>query len=259
MKLTRLSSMNHAFWSSAARFPTVACAETAQTLASAELAESSLTCSPAQSCTPGTQVVLPLLRRSAVNRLRTGVVVFAAIAVATGVLLGFVGWPQPHRTLEFSGLILAAILSSVFAMQRSTTKDWATMPPSFIIDFASLLLFGPNAAVLVATAGTVARARGLTVLTSASTNPLEFGGRHGRDTSGGHRPPGARWDAGPFCVAGEGFPIAVAVVAYCIVKSALVEIIVPLAMRQPVNRSWPKAFSGLSELLHRGEPRGGAR
>ena len=62
------------------------------------------------------------------------------VAIGAGVLLGFAGWPQPHRTLEFSGLILAAILTSALAMQQSTTQDWATMPPSFVIDFTSLLL-----------------------------------------------------------------------------------------------------------------------
>src|SRR5436190_304948 len=83
------------------------------------------------------------------------VVLFAAAAIGAGALLGFAGWPQPQRTLEFSGLILAAILASALATQRSATQDWATMPPSFVIDFTSLLLLGPNAAMLVATAGTV--------------------------------------------------------------------------------------------------------
>src|SRR5882762_10189279 len=86
---------------------------------------------------------------------RAGVAAVAAIAIGAGALLGFSDWPQPHRTIEFCGLILAAILISALAMQQSTTKDWATMPPSFVIDFTSLLLLGPHATMLVATAGTV--------------------------------------------------------------------------------------------------------
>src|SRR3989441_11374710 len=86
---------------------------------------------------------------------RSGVVLFASIAIGAGTLLGLAGWPQPNRTLEFSTLILAAILTSALAMPRPTTKDWATMPPSFVIDFVSLLLLGPHATTLVATAGTV--------------------------------------------------------------------------------------------------------
>src|SRR5947208_16231436 len=56
--------------------------------------------------------------------------------------------------LEFSGLILVAILTSALA-KRSTAQDWAPMPPSFVINFTSLLLLGPNATLIVATAGTV--------------------------------------------------------------------------------------------------------
>ena len=56
-----------------------------------------------------------------------------------------------------SGLILAAILTSALVLPPSTMRDWATMPPSFIIDFTTLLLFGPDAAMLVAVTGTVTR------------------------------------------------------------------------------------------------------
>src|SRR2546427_1771639 len=90
---------------------------------------------------------------------RSGVVLFASIAIGAGTLLGLAGWPQPNRTLEFSTLILAAILTSALAMPRPTTKDWATMPPSFVIDFVSLLLLGPHATTLVATAVTVTHRR----------------------------------------------------------------------------------------------------
>src|ERR1700681_1977398 len=85
----------------------------------------------------------------------SAVVAFAATAIGAGALLGLAGWPQPHRALEFSGLIMAAILTSALAIRHSTAEDWATMPPSFVIDFTSLLLFGPNATMLVAAAGTV--------------------------------------------------------------------------------------------------------
>jgi diguanylate cyclase (GGDEF)-like protein/PAS domain S-box-containing protein len=40
----------------------------------------------------------------------------------------------------------------------------------------------------------------------------------------------------------QGIPTAAAVLAYCVVKSASAEIIVPLFARQPVNRSWPKSI-----------------
>ena len=37
-------------------------------------------------------------------------------------------------------------------------------------------------------------------------------------------------------------PIALAVLAYCLVKSASAEIIVPLLTKQPINRSWPTSL-----------------
>ena len=88
----------------------------------------------------------------------SGVVAFAALAIGAGVLLGLADWPQPHRTLELCALILAAILASALAMQPSITKDWATMPPSFVVDFTALLLLGPYAMALVAAVGMVTQA-----------------------------------------------------------------------------------------------------
>ena len=82
---------------------------------------------------------------------------FGAIAIGAGLLLGLAGWPQPQRSPEFASLILAAILASAFAGTRSTIDDWAILPPSFVVDFATLMLFGPNAAMFVAAAGSIAR------------------------------------------------------------------------------------------------------
>jgi len=145
--------------------------------------------------------------------------------------------------LEFSGLILAAILTSALAMPQSTTQDWATMPPSFVIDFTSLLLLGPHATMLVATAGTVTQ--GLTdsqgshpprrMLLNAATIMMAT-----QAAGLAHRALGGTM--GHFMWPGQGVPIAVAVVMYCFVKSASAEIIVPLFTRQPVNRSWPKSI-----------------
>jgi diguanylate cyclase (GGDEF)-like protein/PAS domain S-box-containing protein len=173
----------------------------------------------------------------------SGVVLFAAIAIGAGVLLGFAGWPQPNRTLEFSILIAAAIVTSALGMPRPTTKDWATMPPSFVIDFISLLLLGPHATMLVAAAGTI---------TEGLTNPASALsiGRTLLNTAivlAAIQAAGAAYGAlaGAVSESGwpmQGLPIAAAVVAYCFIKSALAEIIVPLVARQPINRSWPKNF-----------------
>src|SRR5688572_12158320 len=87
------------------------------------------------------------------SRLSVVIGSFAIVAIGAGIFLGLAGWPQPDRTLEFSGLILAALLVAALPLQHSTAKDWATMPPSFVIDFTALLLLGPHATMLVAIAG----------------------------------------------------------------------------------------------------------
>jgi diguanylate cyclase (GGDEF)-like protein/PAS domain S-box-containing protein len=173
----------------------------------------------------------------------SGVLAFAAIAIGAGVLLGLAGWPQPHRTLEFSGLIVAAILTSALAMQQSTTDDWATMPLSFVIDFTSLLLLGPHATMLVATAGTVTQTQADSqsshpsrrMLVNAATVLVAI-----QAAGLAHRALGGT--IGHFTWPLQGVPITAAVVVYCLVKSASVEIIVPFLTRQPVNRSWPKSI-----------------
>ena len=166
---------------------------------------------------------------------RSAAVAFAAIAIGAGVLLGFADWPQPHRTLEFSGLILAAILTSALAMQQSTTKDWATMPPSFVIDFTSLLLLGPTATMLVATAGTVTQRLTDSQRSHASRRMLSKAATVMAATQAAgfaHRALGGTM--GHFIWPVQGVPIAAAVVVYCFVKSASAEIIVPLFTKQPV-------------------------
>jgi diguanylate cyclase (GGDEF)-like protein/PAS domain S-box-containing protein len=173
---------------------------------------------------------------------RSDVVAFAAIATGAAVLLGLAGWPEPHRTLEFCGLILAAIATSALAKQQSTT-DWATIPPSFIVDFTSLLLLGPHATMLVATAGTVTQ--GLT--DSQRLHPLRRMLLNAATVLAATQAAGLAHRAlggtmAHFTWPWQGVPIAAAVVAYCFVKSASAEVIVPLFTRQPVNRSWPKSM-----------------
>ena len=84
---------------------------------------------------------------------RPEVLAVAAIAAAVGAFLALAGWPQPERVFEFAALMLASALVAALAAQRSSARDWAIMPPSFIVDFAALLILGPHAASAVAIAG----------------------------------------------------------------------------------------------------------
>jgi diguanylate cyclase (GGDEF)-like protein/PAS domain S-box-containing protein len=155
----------------------------------------------------------------------------------------FIELARADRILEFSGLILAAILTSALAMRRSATADWATMPLAFVIDFTSLLLFGPNATMLVATAGTVTQrltdshrphaSRRMLVDSATVMAAIQAAGFAHRGLGG---------TIGDFIWPVQGVPIAAAVVVYCFVTSASAEIIVPFFTKQRVNRSWPKSI-----------------
>ena len=144
---------------------------------------------------------------------------------------------------SFSGLILAGILTSALAMRQAPAKDWATMPPSFVIDFTALLLFGPDAAMFVAAAGIVAQAlagpqgshpsRRMLVSSATVMVAIQAAGFAHRALGG---------TMGHFIWPFQGVPIASAVVAYCLVKSASAEIVVPFFTKQPINRSWPKSL-----------------
>jgi diguanylate cyclase (GGDEF)-like protein/PAS domain S-box-containing protein len=169
-------------------------------------------------------------------------VVFAATAIAAGLVLGSAGWPTQHRTLEFSGLILAAILTSALAGWPSATEDRAIMLPSFVVDFSVLLLFGVNAALFVATAGIVAR----WLAASERTRPPRRMLLHAAFVMVATQAAGLAYHAlggitGFFIWPWQGVPIAAGSAAYCIVKSASAEAIVPILNREAVKRSVPKA------------------
>jgi len=174
---------------------------------------------------------------------RSGVFVFAAIAIGAGMFFGFARWPQPLWTVEFLSLILAAILTSALTARQSPTRDWAIMRPSFVVDFISLVFLGPHATMLVVTAGTVTE--GLT--DSSRTHPIRRTLLNAATVMAAIQAAGAAYRAlggtmGHFTWPGQALPVAAAVVGYCLVKSALAEIVVPLLAKQPVNRSWPKSF-----------------
>jgi diguanylate cyclase (GGDEF)-like protein/PAS domain S-box-containing protein len=167
---------------------------------------------------------------------------FAVITAGAVTLPRVAGWLHVSRPLEFSALILLLILASALRSQYSTAEHRDVMPPSFVFEFVAFLLLGPNAAMLVAIAGTIAdvlahshphparrllvsSATGIVAIQAAASAHHLFGGTLGRLT----------W---PW----QAVPIGAAVLAYCFVKTASADVIVPLVTRQPVNRSWPHGF-----------------
>src|SRR5688572_18768275 len=176
------------------------------------------------------------------------IVAFAVSAIGTGIFLGLSDWPQPGRTLEFSGLILAAIVTSALAVPRSGREDRATVLPCFVIQFASLLLLGPHATMLVSVGGLITRglvdqerpypyrrwfSNAATVMLAIQAAGLALQSLGG--TTADFMWPWQAWQA---------VPIAAAVVGYCLVTGASAEVIVPLVTRSPINRSWPTTVLG---------------
>jgi diguanylate cyclase (GGDEF)-like protein/PAS domain S-box-containing protein len=173
----------------------------------------------------------------------SGLFLFAAVATTVVVLLGFMGWPQPDRVLEFSGLVVAAILTSVLAVQRPVAEDRGMMPLAFVIHFATLLVFGPHVAVIVVAAGAVA----YVLADSQRTRPLERTVLNAATTMAAIQASGLVHNLlggtlGHFVWPWQGLPIAFAVATYAIVHSAVAEIVMPLVTGQPFNRWWPASI-----------------
>ncbi len=172
---------------------------------------------------------------------RSSLIAITAAAIGAGFLLGLAGWLEPNRPLEFCALILAGILISAFAAQPAASDDRATMAPSFVIEFTSLLIFGAHAAMLVAIAGALARGFAdsqrphkyirtlMNVVTVAAATQAAGFVHQALGGTLGH----FDW---PF----QAAPLAAAIVAYCVVKVLSAEVVRPLLTKQPIRRSWPE-------------------
>lgn len=170
----------------------------------------------------------------------TGVLMLASLAGGLGVLLWLSGWPHQHLSLAFLILIGAATLVAAFAAPPPSSRDWIAVPPSFVVEFCALLLVGAEAALLVVLAGVVtswmtettpshtpprhllhAATRALALLVAGMVHSL-LGGT-----------------VGAFVWPWQAAPILGALVAYCLVTSAELDVVVPLLNGRPARPSWP--------------------
>ena len=162
--------------------------------------------------------------------------------MVAGALLDVAGLLQPVRPVEFCALILAGVLVSVFVARPASADDRAAMRPSFAIEFAVLLTFGPHAALLPAMAGILARfvsqqgapqyLRTLMDIATVAAATEASGFIH--QALGGTR--------GHFNWPLQAAPIAAAVLAYCAVKVFSAEIVRPLLAKEPINRAWQRVM-----------------
>jgi diguanylate cyclase (GGDEF)-like protein len=161
-----------------------------------------------------------------------GIHITTAMAVTAPLLLGLAGRPPSARGFEIVGLLLASIGAAALDRRRSTSRVSAT---AFVVDFAALLLVGRSTATIVACFGVVLRHFALSTrrrmfadaaIVVASIQAAGFVHSRLWGTVGYLEWP---W---------QGVPISAAAVAYCLVRYALIECVVPFLTRRPVNRSW---------------------
>ncbi len=141
--------------------------------------------------------------------------------------------------MELPALLLAALLASTLTERQAASGDVDTMRPTFIVDIAALLLLGLPAAMLVAAAGEVAgglthsaiRRRFTRLLPGPVTTlaAMQTVGAVHLALGGTFRTFDWPWQA---------VPIAAAVVAGAIVKSAVAGLVLPLMARQTVGPGW---------------------
>jgi PAS domain S-box-containing protein len=172
---------------------------------------------------------------------RSRVYVFTALATGAAALAAYAGWPQAQRIFEFSGLILAASLVSALAVSPAKSGDAGAMSPSFVVEFSGLLLLGPQAALVTCAIAAIARqladphpiarmlidgAVALGALEAAALVHATLGG-----------------SVGHFAWPWQGLPIAAAVAAYCLVKGAANDLVVPLATKGRIDRAWARTVA----------------
>ena len=163
--------------------------------------------------------------------------------------------PEADQIVVLAGLATAAIVSSALKLNLPTTGDRATVSASFVIDFAALILFGPNLAMWISTVSAISQstirvarknpphrtlfnAAALIVTMQASGLAVAaLGGHFGGIT-------------GP----GDAAPLAAAVLVYFLVNTGLVAVAVALSTSQPVLPVWQRNFlwSGPSYFISAG-------
>jgi len=170
----------------------------------------------------------------------SSVFVLAAAALAVPLALYAAGRPDAPRALEIAGFAVAALLASAVNVRPSSTSELDDMRSSFVLDFATLILLGPPAATVVAASGEIAsglgpsggwrRASRVLVATATSLGALHTAGAVFVGLGG---------TIGHFEWLRVTAPLAGAVVAYCVVRTVVAGLVMPLVTRRSIEARWP--------------------
>jgi diguanylate cyclase (GGDEF)-like protein/PAS domain S-box-containing protein len=166
------------------------------------------------------------------------VAVAVAIVIAASMLVAIVDALDPVHLLNFAGLLVTATLISALGVQ-TRALDRGAMPPSFVAEFASLILFGPWPTTLIAAAGPLMA--GQLTRGNRSGPPwrllLQAVAAISVTVSAGvvHRLLGGT--PGAFVGPSQSVPIAAAAVVYALLGGGLAQIVGRFEHR-PLNRTW---------------------
>jgi hypothetical protein len=165
----------------------------------------------------------------------------AALAVAAAVLIGFEGWLDANRPVEFCGLVMTATLAAAATRRQPAAERRGAMSPSFVIELSTLLLVGPLGALLVALVGGAMKGRIADQHRAVDRRRIIINTATAVVATAAaafiYRLLGAAVDRFGWPL--QALPIAAAAGAYLTVTVAVASVVVPLIAKQPVDRTWP--------------------
>jgi diguanylate cyclase (GGDEF)-like protein/putative nucleotidyltransferase with HDIG domain len=173
---------------------------------------------------------------------------YVGATIALGALLVVSLGPrsQFHSPVLFAVLLATSAITSAFKVSLPLAKSGSTMSVSYAVDFASLLLLGPNETMLVAVTSawsqctfrmktknpvyrTLFSMACLAITVQASGFAYELlGGEPGK--------------LAPDAISGIARPLVVAATVYFIFNTCLIAVAVSLATRQPFFAVWNQNF-----------------
>jgi diguanylate cyclase (GGDEF)-like protein/putative nucleotidyltransferase with HDIG domain len=174
-------------------------------------------------------------------------VLYIGAVILTGAVL--MVWLGPRASFDppllFIGLLVASGITSAFKVRLPLARSGSTMSVSYAVDFASLLVLGANAAMLVAAASawsqctfrkkernpphqTAFSMAGLAITVQAAGLAYEFFGGV----------PGTLADS----LAGVARPLVAAATVYFLCNTAAIAAAIALSTRQPFFSVWHETF-----------------
>ena len=186
---------------------------------------------------------------------RARVYVWTVIAVGTALLALLSRPPEAGQIVVLAGLAVATIGSSALKLNLPTIGDRATVSAAFVIDFAALILFGPNLSMWVSTVGAISQSTvrvaqtnppHRTLFNAASLVVTTQASGYVYAALGGH--------FGGIGGLGDAAPLTGAALTYFLLNSGLVAAAVALSTSQPVLQVWQHNFlwSGPSYFVSAG-------